>query len=403
MRTLISRTQLLLPLLVLGVFAFFTSCDRDTPAKQTKLLINPQTVEIHQDETLQLTLKEDGKDVTAESWSVKDATIAEISSTGLLKALAQGSTEVTATYKGRTVKSYVTVLAKELQPETYIMPYLRFFDGVDAIKEYELAQGHKLTAEDPAMGYVAFKTRSTLMPEIGYIVGERIQIMASVEVLKSKEFLAFMKEHGFDTTGQVEAYGMMLFTTTKYKTVTAASIISIEGYPTGMTFSVKAPVLEKWDMPYLDFAGTEANVASFEQKRNYPQINTRTKGDYKEIHYGTLKEGPEYDDLNVIKYLFKAGKLVKVTHLMAPNRYAIISMGDGFDVVEPFKEMIKNKGYTQERIKEGTENYVVYTLADKHKFTFEQWSLKVKNKTYNAAGIAYVPLTGPNKIESPEF
>lgn len=405
MKRLSQTAPLLLSLAMMAVASLFTSCDReDNPTPPANdLKIAPEVLQVEEGATLQLTLNQNGKAVVAEKWEVVDPTIAEVSAEGLLKGLKAGVSQVKATYQNSTVEANLTVTAKEWGPETYVLPYFRFFDGKDAIIAYELGRGHTLEADDPSLGFLQFKTRSELMPTIKYMIGRAIEIPASAETLQSKEFLAFMKENGFNTTGQVESYGMMLFTTDKYKTVNPASIISLEGYAPGMLFTLKAPTMPKWEKPYLNFEGGEKEIASFEQARNFTLRTTREKGDYKEIIYGILTPGEEYDELHLAKYLFIKGKLSKVTHMVSPNTYVLESMGDGFNVTADFEQKIKSAGYTQQRITDNGKNYVVYTLAGQHKFTIEQWSMKIGTKIYPTAGIAYVPLNGPDKVETPEF
>lgn len=393
---------LLFVLAFVGVVAL-NSCKKEPkkPVVESVLSITPSELVLTVGESFTFSLKENDKEIKASSWSVEPSDIASITATGELKALKGGKGKVIAKYDNRLVEAVLTV---KNAPSKYYLPYLRFFDGADAIKEFEEARGFKLATEDPSMGYLLFDTDSELMPQIGYIVGQRSQVFASAEVLQSDDFIAFMKENGFETDRVVQSYGMMIFTTSKYKTVNPASVINMEGMPPGMIFSVIPPKISTLVQPFLDFNGDEAAVAAFEKARNYEQKNVRTQGDYKEVQYGILNETPEYYDLDVVKYLFKGDKLIKVTHLLAPSGKILVSLGEeAFNVHDEFTTLIKGMGYVTKQVKENNLNYKVYSLEEKHKFTLEQWTLKVKKYTIHAAGIAYVPADGPDTIEDPKF
>ncbi len=228
------------------------------------------------------------------------------------------------------------------------------FDGVEKIKEYEASLGHEFLEEesDPSMAYYLFKTRSELMPTVGYMVGQAVQVFAAnADVVKSDAFKAFMAEKGFTTTGEI-SYGYYMPFTSPYQTVTAwanADNLPDWGIVPGMCFSIKYPEMSAISYPKLDWNATAQQVETFETGRGYTKNTTRNLADGKTlVIYGHKEEKAEFTEYYINYYFFSAeNKLIKVASCIIPAEYVLKPMGEAFSVTNSLLTFIT-----------GTEGYV---------------------------------------------
>lgn len=91
-------------LMLCAVLAIFTACEQKTAAK---FAVSMDQVVIYEGEEIQVEATMDGAAVAAE-WASADEAVATVEA-GLIKAVAEGATEVTATYEGQTALVKVIV------------------------------------------------------------------------------------------------------------------------------------------------------------------------------------------------------------------------------------------------------------------------------------------------------
>ena len=107
---------------VLNVLALFAALsglaacsekNNDNPPTETLTLSLEKSITLTVGEEHQLSLKITPATDYQVNWGSVDASVATVSETGLLKAVAKGETEVTATVNGHTAGCEVTVKASE--------------------------------------------------------------------------------------------------------------------------------------------------------------------------------------------------------------------------------------------------------------------------------------------------
>lgn len=91
-------------LMLCAVLAIFTACEQKTAAK---FAVSMDQVVMYEGEEIQVEATMDGAAVAAE-WASADEAVATVEA-GLIKAVAEGATEVTATYEGQTAVVKVVV------------------------------------------------------------------------------------------------------------------------------------------------------------------------------------------------------------------------------------------------------------------------------------------------------
>ena len=291
------------------------------------------------------------------------------------------------------------------EDSTYILPYLRWWDGGDGIQAFESARGSKQVSYDPSFDLYVYSTGNKLQPTISYIVGMYAQMDMASEVLTSPSFYAFMKENGFEPTGEPQN-SMQFFTSSKYKQTTVYSVVAPidlgEGntMPTALVFAMKTPELSSVPYPLLNWQASLDDVKAFETQAGFtgPKESTVKNGEIKRYQFSKKTEKDEFTELFIRLYDFQGDKLIKATSIVIPNDYVYQLSGDAINPYQYFINMIKKDGYVSRK---GANNRQVYDNKDKaSKFTFETWSkVKVNNFTMKGAGMAFVPLNGPDEID----
>ena len=159
----------------------------------------------------------------------------------------------------------------------FYLPYLRWFDSADELKEFEASRGNTLSQEDPTTGYLAFSSKSEKMPLIQYMVGNASQINLDAQTLQSAEFLKFMKDNGFEQKGAINN-GMMIFEckNPNLKTVGAFSVIdkaAAGGYPAEcVCFTMKPPVMEQLEeFPQIDWNASLDSVREYQKTHGFKE------------------------------------------------------------------------------------------------------------------------------------
>lgn len=300
----------------------------------------------------------------------------------------------------------------ENETSRFYLPYLRFFDSMEEVIAFETARGNTLDQKDEATGFVGFTSKNVDMPVVMYMMAQASQMNMKAETLKSQEFLDFMKKNGFETDGKITS-GMMMFQVKNEKLKTVASAFSVVdkvaagGYPNEcVCFTMKPPVLETLNLPLIKWDADIEQIRTFETNRKFKEITTRIddKG-RKEVVFGKRAETDEYDVIDVVKYLFgkDSEKLVKITYQLHPAHFVLQPMGDAFSTYKSFDELLTKKmEYTKRKatIPATGPKKDVYESKDKsHKFTLEQWNMKIEGKKRLMAGIAIVPFSGDDIIE----
>lgn len=296
--------------------------------------------------------------------------------------------------------------------EKFYLPYLRFFDSMDEVEAFEIARGNTFVGKDETFDYIGFSSTSTAMPMVMYTVGRASQINMTADILQSDEFINFMKDNGFETDKTI-ANGMMMFQVKNEKLKTVASAFSVidkvaaGNYPVEcVCFTMKPPVLGSLNLPLIDWEANINKIKTFEQNRQFKELTTRIddKG-RKEVVFGKRIETSEYDIIDVVKYLFGKGseKLIKITYQLHPAHFVLEPQGDAFSTYKAFNELLTKKmEYTKRKatIPANGPKKDVYESKDKsHKFTLEQWKVKIEGKNRQMAGIAIVPFAGDDIIE----
>lgn len=291
------------------------------------------------------------------------------------------------------------------EDSTYILPYLRWWDGGDGIQAFESARGSKQVSYDPSFDLYVYSTGNELQPTISYIVGMYAQVDMSSEVLTSPSFYAFMKENGFEPTGEPQN-SMQYFTSSKYKQTVVYSVVEPidlgdgNTMPTALVFAMKTPELTSVPSPMLNWQASPDEVKAFEVQAGFkgPKESTVSDGAIQRYQYSKKTETDEFTELFIRLYDFKDGKLIKATSIAIPNDYIYQVNGDAINPYQYFIDMIKKDGYTSRKGDNGRQVYD--NEAKGNKFTFETWSnIKVNGFTMKGAGMAFVPFDGPDEID----
>lgn len=398
------KLNFLATLMLVATVGLLFSCKKEEP-KTFK--VSPESIvftAVGEEHQLSATL--DGKAVKA-TWSATPDGVVEITAEGKAKLLKEGTGKITAKYE--TYTATINFSSNIAVVETYVMPYLRMFDDIEKIKAYEASLGHEFLAEqsDPSMGAYYFKTKSELMPMVGYMVGQAIQVFAAnADVVKSDAFKAFMAEKGFTTTGEISMGYYMPFDS-PYKTVTAwanADNLPDYGVVPGMCFGIKYPEMTAISYPKLDWNATAQQIETFETGRGYTKNTTRNlEGGKTLVVYGHKEEKAEFTEYYINYYFFSAeDKLIKVASCIIPAEYVLKPMGEAFSLTYSFKTFItETEGYVESDVA-GQANRKVYTKESAgNKFTINMWNLTIGGSKYVAAGLEFVPFNGPDEIDIP--
>ena len=102
-------------LMLCAVLAIFTACEQKTAAK---FAVSMDQVVMYEGEEIQVDATMDGAAVAAE-WASADEAVATVEA-GLIKAVAEGATEVTATYEGQT--ALVKVIVEKYVEDQPVLP-----------------------------------------------------------------------------------------------------------------------------------------------------------------------------------------------------------------------------------------------------------------------------------------
>lgn len=307
---------------------------------------------------------------------------------------------------GPNIKPTPAPTPKPQKPDSaYVLPFLRWWDGGDGIKAFESARGSKQESYDPSFDLYVYSTGNKLQPKISYIVGMYAQMEMASEVLTSPSFYAFMKENGFEPTGEPQN-SMQYFASNKYKQLTVYSVVAPidlgEGntMPTALVFAMKAPELSSVPYPLLNWQASLDDVKAFETQAGFtgPKESTVKNGEIKRYQFSKKTEKDEFTELFIRLYDFQGDKLIKATSIAIPNDYIYQVNGDAINPYQYFIDMVKKDGYTSRK---GANHRQVYdNQAKGNKFTFETWSnIKVNGFTMKGAGMAFVPFDGPDEID----
>lgn len=389
-----------------------SSCEKDrneeptpTPLEPATLTIDPPTVSLYPGDRIQLVARL-GDAPCLVSYTSSNPEIVSVDSEGRVAYVAEGEATIIAISQSDTAYVPTTALpTPEIQP---FLPYLRFFDGKEAIIAYEESLGHKLIEEDAIMGSLEFaptKEESYYFTHITYSIRNRIQIFAKdVTVMENPKIKEFLESNGFMHTG--DQYGYMGAYKSPKETVNCFTIISnlhtsYHLFP-GICFTVNPPQPDA-EIPYpnLVWGSTVEQVREFEAARGYTFNSERDITATRRVMiFGLKKTEEEFTRYYIPRYVFEDGKLIGVTLLVAPIELYIKSMGDGFDVQPGALEMIEKTFTEQTKVSKGTTNVNVYKdPTGQRKFFFEQWTLKIGQEEHKAAGLVFLPYDGPDYID----
>ena len=389
--------------IVLVAVMMCVGCKKEEQVVLPKVFkIAPTQVQLTYGDYIELKATLDDKEVKA-SWLAVSDGIVSIDENGKVKALKIGKCTVTATYETYSATAEIEVVA--MNNVELFLPHLRFFDDKQSVLDYETALGHTLTTQDEAMQYYMFATKSTSMPQVGYLLGQAIQIYASKEVLTSEKFIQFMASKGFVTDGKV-LYGYYVAYTSPFSTVNAFAVVDkVPGndqMATGMCFTVKNPKLSAMPYPVTDWSSTPQAIESYEKSRGYKLTEKRTddKGRTEYI-FGKKTEYNEFTEVFVQRYLFsKDNQLIKSTTILVPAQYAVTPLGSGaFSMNDEFKTLITSDGYVEKPMASDPQRKIYGNSSKNNKFTVRTWNLTINGHKYVGAGFDFVPYNGPDEIE----
>lgn len=293
----------------------------------------------------------------------------------------------------------------------YPIPDFRFYDTKEMIVEFEEKQGSKLVKEDPELGYLEFQTNNSEIKKIGYVMSQAIQMFADSSTLVSQKFKDFMKSKGFVADDKIEK-GVMKYKSS-WSTVNAYAVVGKidmgDGtiLPTGMCFTAIHPVLKEIPYPMLKWDASIDQVKEFEKEKGYDAL-PEYKFENGNILYTFAKktEKKEFTELYSHRYLFKDGKMLKATWMVAPEAFILISFnGAGFMTQQSFEDLVKTLGYerlSKEHEVDGKKvSYTLYSNAkEKIKFTLSSWNINLNgHKGHKAAAMDFVPFDGPDYVE----
>ena len=405
-------------IMIFMAFPFFSSCKHDNSSTPTGKEEKTYTITFNIKGCGNIVAMVDGQKITSPA-NLKKGTKVSMSAEPHINFKIADWENVTSKSQDLSTAELIVekdtdVVLKYVPKEIskFYLPYLRFFDSMEEVEAFETSRGNTFSGKDETMDFIGFSSTSTAMPVVMYIVGRASQINMTAETLKSQEFLDFMKANGFETNAQINS-GMMIFQVKNEKLKTVASAFSVVdkvaagGYNAEcVCFTMKPPVLENLNLPLIDWNADIKKIKTFEQNRKFKEITTRIddKG-RKEVIFGKRAETSEYDIIDVVKYLFAkdSEKLVKITYQLHPAHFVLQPQGDAFSTYKTFDELLTKKmEYTKRKatIPATGPKKDVYESKDKsHKFTLEQWNMKIEGKKRPMAGIAIVPFAGDDIIE----
>ena len=390
------KKSLLSLLLIVATTLSFFSCEEKENKPAGTFKVEPEEIlfeTIGEEVMLKATLN--GEEVKA-SYQATPEGLVEISPDGKVKLIKEGAGTITAKYE-----EYSATI-KFATAELYVLPYLRMFDGVERIKAYEESLGHKLVNYDADFNTYYFYTNSKLFPQVIYIIGQMHVMYSTPEVLKSKEFQDFMKENGFNTTGEI-SYGYYMPFTSNFETIEPWACVENMpdyGLNASMCFQVKNPIIQSLSYPKLDWGTSAATIDAFETARGYAKNTERNLAEgRKTVIYTYKKELPEFTEMYINYYFFDSSdKLIKVASLLFPAQYVLTPMGEAYNFNADFEEFIATEGYTKNLNEE--EHFAVFTNEAKdNKFTINMWNITLDGSVHVGAAFEYVPFNGPDEID----
>lgn len=423
--------QLLLGLAILSLGLGLTSCKKNQegtkPLAVTGLTVEPSQLELYPGETVQLTTKK-GKEPVMPTYTSQDTDIIFVDSEGRAKAGSKTG-ETTIQVSLGELKAEVSVKVLPIAPMEPFMPYMRAYDGLEAIIKYEEARGHKLVNQDSAMGSVSFamtREEGFYFTRITYVDQIAVQIYTKGDTLNSPELMAWLAERGYtvneSATESYKALGMKHITVLNIPEGNPAiSFAFISHYMhesfqvlPGINFVAQSalPVSEEIIAePYQQWGASPKEVAMWEAKRGF-MLNGKREPEGKpgrEIYIFASKKnvgglGPDsagYTYLNAPRYAFQDGKLIGVTQLIAPAQHLIQPQNEGFMLSSTGEAFIlehypKKSHFTPHGSK---NNIILYdNPTERKKIYLENWRIRFKNLRLRCAGIVYLPYDGPDYL-----
>lgn len=393
-----------------------------TPARKytsRPLTVNPARVEaFYPGHYVQFVVTR-GPDPVLCTFSSSNSEIVAVDSEGRIRHKGVGKVNIYAINKGDTAIIPVNALPKpELIP---FLPYMRFFDGEDAIIAYEEAQGHKLSIRDASMGSLTFTPsmkEEFYFSSITYLNRRLAFISCDSATINDPKIVDYFSKLGYsydkDKSDQWNASfpeTFHFFKTSRHTTSTTYLVLKNTakqyGYTTGIVVEAVAPTLDAnatVPFPYMKWGATPEQVRTWEESRGskfMARASVEGKDNRHKEVYSIKEDRGEYTYLEAPRYVFEDGKLIGVTVLVSPIELWAKSAGDVFEVVPPAEQILKRDFPQQEKKKVSpTIEVVIYKNQDKEqKFFLQQWNIKVNGSGTLAIGFVFLPYAGDDYID----
>lgn len=295
----------------------------------------------------------------------------------------------------------------------FMLPYLRWWDDLETLKEFEGGRGSKISYEEstgPGAAQLVFDTKSPMFPKISYMAGDAypqaVAYAKDESVFKNPKFLPFLKHYGFEPNGEekdgIWKFESKIYTTASLTAYTKDLKYGESTFGKGLYFLSVQPKLNEIPLPFMNWDATPEHVKKYEESRAFVTMNKVKINDHVEGYpFSYKKELLMYTKLYAPRYEFKDGKLARITLWLVPDAYVYRRVGDGVWQTNPeFDSIAKKYGYSKEKSKQNGINKDVYLNKEKgNKFTIEMYSINVNGKVTPAAALAFVPYDGPDVIE----
>lgn len=366
-------------------------------APQKPLLITPTALTLEVGQTANVSATYEGKSVTP-SWTSSDAGVATVTEAGLVTALSAGTATITASYNGQSATATLTVTKRAV---TFLLPSFEIFNELSELQTYEQGRGHA-TSVDANNSRLTVTTGNADFPKIIYEPFQRIYMETTSEILRSAEFIAFMKENGFDTTGQQEAnLPIVRYTTSKSTIVGVYAILEplkIEGttttLPVGLYAAAVNPRPESFMAPIIDWTKTEAQISAELVGKGFQDLGSQASGGYTE-HSFFARLSNEYPGYVMQAYKFDAsGKLVQSELIFFPYVFILKNLSRPLTPTDHFVSLTTAAGFTEVAIANDamrTKGYVHSTHDVK--FTFSLYQVTINQVDRYGAALTFTPKT----------
>ncbi len=382
-----------------------------------RILVDPSTVELYPKERLQLVVKR-GATAVAARFKSADSTILAVDGEGRVRYVKEGKTEIIVFVD----KDSVMVASAALPVPEFKLPtpYLRFYDGREAIIPHERKQGHTLISDDRDLDVITFKTsraEAYYFPKVGYSLRKGVQIYPADSIyLEDPRLLEQMERLGYPVdetlTQQYRQYAQYggsnkfyeKFTQFKSEKANVYMVNYPSAYPVhGIVFNPKPLAPVAIELPLLEWGATPEQVKTFETTRGYEfKVRANVEGiEGRTIEiYSKKTELEDFTQLWAPRYVFEQGKLIGVTLLLHPLEYYLTSNGpNAFDFVSENLPKLKEQFPKDRKAAENSKLKIFYNEEKRQKVYFEQWFISVNESSSIAAGLVFLPYDGPDQLD----